>query len=153
MRIRLRVRTDGEVKSDGTQGWFDRLLDSIFGSTAAASEKESPQIEKRPIDKRWSTRGDAKYFFDGRHCRNTDGAWNSEYVFTVYAAEEFQQIRVVMPEVAVTAWERQHDQRMSEEDRLRLARETMETLVDLGRYPAAITIASDTIAAAPIAQC
>ena len=128
------------------------MLDSIFGSAAAAPEEEFRQIEKRQIDKRWSTRGEAKYFFDGRHCRNTGGAWNSEYVFTVYAEEEFQQIRVVMPEVAVTAWEKQHDQRMSEEDRLRLACETMETLVDLGRYPASITIGSDTIAAAPIAK-
>lgn len=127
------------------------MLDSIFGA-ATAPEKTPRQTGKRQIDKRWSTRGDAKYFFDGRHCRHIAGAWQSEYVFTVFAEDEFQQIRVVIPEVAVTAWEKEHDQRMSEEHRLRLASETMEALVDLGRFPAEITVAGETIAALSIAK-
>ena len=68
--------------------------------------------------------------------------------FTILAAAELWQIRVVLPEAPITAWEQRHDQRMSEVQRLRLARETMETLVGLNRFPAAITVSAETITTA-----
>ena len=105
-------------------------------------------MNKRQPDKRWLAHGDTRYFFEGRHCRYTGGAWQSEYVFSVLAGDELRQIRVVLPEAPVTAWERRQDHRMSEMHRLRLALETVETLVGLGRFPAAITVSAEAIAAA-----
>jgi len=144
MRIRLRVPKDGEVKSEGSRGWFQRVCDSFMGSTATDSV---PKILQCRTDKRWSARGDSKYYLEGRHCRKIDGDWQSEYVFSVLTRNELQKIRVVVPEAPVAQWEREHNQRMSEEQRLRLARETMEALVDLRRFPAAITVLPETIAA------
>jgi len=149
MRIRLRVPTDDEVKSSGLRGWFQRLRESFSGQ-AAPPDPKPRCVLKRDIVRRWSVRGDAKYFFEGRHCKNTGGAWHSEYVFTVFSAGELQQIRVVLPEASITAWEKEHDQRMSEDHRLRLARETMEELVDLRRFPSTITVGAQTIASAPL---
>lgn len=108
----------------------------------------APKILHCKTDRRWSARGDSKYYLEGRHCRRIDGNWQSEYVFSVLARNELQKIRVVVPEGPVAQWERRHDQRMSEEQRLRLARETVEALVDLQRFPAAITVPAETIAAA-----
>jgi hypothetical protein len=144
MRIRLRVPKDGEVKSEGSGGWFQRFRDSFLGPAASHAV---PKILQCKTDKRWSARGDSKYYLEGRHCRRIDGDWQSEYVFSVLAKNELQKIRVVVPEGPVAQWEREHDQRMSEEQRLQLARETMESLVDLQRFPDAITVPSETIAA------
>lgn len=146
MRIRLRVPKDGEVKSDGFRGWLQRFRDSFNGFSfppGTCNIKHACQL-----DKRWSARGDARYFFEGRHCRKIDGAWQSEFVFSVLAAGEIRQIRVVLPEEPVAAWEQQHDQRMSEDHRLRLALETVESLVDRRRFPDAITVSAETIAGA-----
>ena len=142
MRIRLRVPTDGEVNSGGLRGWLQRLREAFKGPPVKA------KINNRQPDKRWLKHGDAKYFFEGRHCRREGGAWQSEYVFSVLAGDEVQQIRVVLPEALVSAWERRQDQRMSEDHRLRLACETVETLVGLRRFPAAITVSAEANAAA-----
>ena len=144
MRIRLRVPPDGEENSGGLRGWFQRLRDSFMGSLAPSV---GTRMNKRQPDKRWLTHGDTKYFFEGVHCRNTGGAWQSEYVFSVLAGDELQQIRVVLPEAPVTAWEQRQDRRMSEEHRLRLALESVESLVGLSRFPAAITVSAEAIAA------
>lgn len=144
MRIRLRVPKDGEVKSEGSRSWLQRIRESFTGSGANDC---APKIRHCLTDKRWAVRGDSKYYLEGRHCRKIDGDWHSEYVFSVLARNELQKIRVVVPEAPVADWERRHDQRMSEDQRLRLARETMEALVDLQRFPAAITVPAETIAA------
>ena len=145
MRIRLRVPTDGEENSGGLRGWLQRLRESFKGSSAPSV---GTRINKRQPDKRWLTLGDTKYFFEGRHCRNTGGAWQSEYVFSVLAGDALQQIRVILPEPPITEWEQRQDRRMSEEHRLRLALETVEALVGLPRFPAAITVSAEAIAAA-----
>ena len=145
MRIRLRVPPDGEKNSGGLRGWLQRLRDSFMASLAPSA---GTRLNVRQPDKRWLTHGDTRYFFEGLHCRNTGGAWQSEYVFSVLAGDELRQIRVVLPEAPVTAWERRQDHRMSEMHRLRLALETVETLVGLGRFPAAITVSAEAIAAA-----
>jgi len=139
MRIRLRVPSDGEENSRGLRGWFQRLRGSFKGSPAGL------KINLCQPDKRWLKHGNARYFFEGRHCRNTGGSWQSEYVFSVLAADELQQIRVILPEALITGWERRQDQRMSEEHRLRVARETVETLLGLRRFPASITVSAETI--------
>lgn len=138
---------DGQVKSSGFRGWFQRILDSFNGSLIQPKNGQGTQRCHVQLDKRWSTRGDAKYFLEGRHCRKVDGAWHSEYVFTVLAAKQIQQIRVLLPEGPITAWEKLHDQRMTEDHRLQLARKTMEALVDRRRFHATISVSADTIAA------
>ncbi|MEO6759591.1 MAG: hypothetical protein ABIO24_09070 [Saprospiraceae bacterium] len=146
MRIRLRVPTDDEENSKIPRGWLQRIRDSFLWPNPATRVSKSRPC---PTDKRWSVRGESKYYLEGRHCRRIDGNWESEYVFSIFAKGELKMVRVVVPESPVAEWERKHDQRMSEEQRLHLARESVEALVDLQRFPAAITVPASTIAAAP----
>jgi hypothetical protein len=150
MRIRLRVPLDGEVKLDGFRGWFQRFRDAFNASSIQSTNGETAPRCYPQQDKRWSTRGDVKYLLEGRHCRKVDGAWHSEYIFTILAGKQRHQIRVFLPEGPITAWEKRHDQRMTEDRRLQLARETMEALIDRHRFPATVSVPADTIDAASI---
>ena len=144
MRIRVRVPKDGEVKSEADRGWLHRIWESLVGP---AAEPSAPIAIKCLTDKRWATRGDSRYFLEGRYCRKIGGDWRSEYVYSVVTHDELQKIRVVVPERPIAEWEKRHDQRMTETQRLCLARETIESLVDNQRFPEAITVPEEAIAA------
>jgi len=144
MRIRVRVPKDGEVKSEAAGGWLQRIWESLLGRS---SEPCAPAAVKCLTDKRWATRGDSRYFLEGRYCRKIADAWQSEYVYSVVRDDELQKIRVVIPEPPIAEWERRHNQRMTETQRLCLARETIESLVEHKRLPEAITVPEETISA------
>jgi hypothetical protein len=159
---RLRDSFDGAAQnghgSGGVQAKVLAWLGSLFRPSAANEARPGSGKPRRSMlhcdlrrsDKRWITRGDAKYFFEGRRCRNTCGAWQSEYVFSVLTEGEPRKVRVVLPEGPIADWEKRHGQRMTEDRRLRLACDTMEALLDLHRCPAAITVPAATVAAVPV---
>jgi hypothetical protein len=136
MRIRLRVPKDDAEKPGGLRGWFDGLFSPADAPTLAPA----PAVPPAKPDKRWLSRANSRYFVAGRLCVKRSGAWESDYLFDVVAAGQTQQIRVVLPETDVALWEKARKQRMPEALRYRLVRETLEALLDLERFPAAIHV-------------
>ena len=133
MRIRVRVPQDGDDKPVGLFGWLRGLF-------SRPDPPASSAIPAPAADKRWIQHGPARYFTAGRLCIRSRGGWESEYLFDVDANGQTQQIRVVLPESDVAAWEKVQAARMPEALRLRLARETLHALIDLERYPSAIHV-------------
>lgn len=147
MRIRLRTpgedeNNPGEQRAGTLASWFRGL----FGKrTAAPAAQPAPCLL---FDKRWASRGKSKYLQLGRFCTQSKGHWEAEYLFDIHANGRRQQIRIVLPEPPVSAWEKARDKRMPEAVRLQIVRSTLETLLDLERVPTAITITNADIEAA-----
>ncbi|MBL8241183.1 MAG: hypothetical protein JNM66_27420 [Bryobacterales bacterium] len=154
MRIRLRVPNEG-TQNDGNEGnkrrpdsgglaaWFQRL----FSPTASAAPPSKPAL-----DHRWRAANGIHYHFIGRRCRYRDGKWQSEYCFDVLAGAELRNFRAVLAEPLVAAWESRHGHRMTEESRLRLATQTLESLTAQRQLPASApvsAIAVDGVAVNP----
>ncbi|HEU0119654.1 MAG TPA: hypothetical protein VFQ91_03950 [Bryobacteraceae bacterium] len=150
MRIRLRTPGEEENKSGderpGTLAAWFRGLFGIGSSSASASAQEAA-APCMLFDKRWASRGKSKYLPLGRLCTRGKGHWEAEYLFDIHANGKRQQIRVVLPEPPVSAWEKARDKRMPEAVRLQIVRSTLETLLDLERIPTAITITNADIEA------
>jgi len=148
MRLRLRVPSDDEQKPTGLRAWFQSLFGGGHPPPPPASRPPAgpPPIVKP--DNRWKSRGNARYFPAGRLCVHSQGLWQSEYVFAInMPAQPPQNVRIVLPEPAVAAWERLHDSRMSEAARLSLVTTTLESLIDLQRLPDSMHVPDDAIAA------
>jgi hypothetical protein len=146
MRLRLRVPSDGEQKSSGLRGWFQRLFSGGPSTVAAIPPPVPPPIPKPDI--RWQSRGSARYFPKGRLCTLSGGLWIAEYIFAVeIPGQPAQLVRIVLPETPVSAWERRHNARLSEAGRLRIVLNTLESLIDLERLPESMHVPAAEIEA------
>lgn len=154
MRIRLRVPNDGEEKSQGLRGWFRRLFGMSDDPAPAAAPEPLPEPAPKPpsfdtsrIDRRWTKLNEQiAYLPTGRVCVRPNGAWHTDYLFDVYAGGELQQVRIRIPEPALTEWEKSKDLRMPEAGRFRLAKERLEGLLQQGQWPAEQTVEAQAIA-------
>lgn len=154
MRIRLRAKKDGEVKAENkpsSGGFFAWLRNLGSSSSRPVAGAPAPCAPPPPqADKRWISRGASRYFVAGRSCIIDGSGWRSEYLFDVHCGKVNQQVRIVLPEPLVARWEKSNSRRMPEATRLRIARETLEALIDLNRLPQALTVSPDSVTSAKL---
>lgn len=140
MRIRLRVPKDGEEKSGGFRDWFRWFRRDTSVPLPAPAPLPKP-------DNRWFTHAGCNYYFAGRYCKRAAGDWQSDYVFHVIHNGVLEKVRIVLLEPDVDQWEADNQRRISEASRLRIARNTLENLLELRRFPASITVSAEALAA------
>lgn len=139
-------------------GFFARLKRWWSGgesSSAAAHEPGAsepaapPPVKSKPAtDKRWQPVGEALYLGAGRLFLHGDEGWNCDYLFDIVEDGEGRQVRILLPETPIAAWESEHQQRMTEAKRLALVKVALEEALK-GRTASATVIEDAIRAVAP----
>jgi hypothetical protein len=118
-----------------------------FWNLWSRAPKQSPVVDEE--DNRWKPCAQARVLARGRLCTRRGRGWQSEYLYDVFCNGNLQEVRIVLPEEFVAAWEKSLGRRMTEPMRSELANQTLTAAASMKPLPRRKVIEKSAVLALP----